>query len=121
MKKLNAAIFAALIALPTAGAFAQDQAPSVSPESGSANTQSGGSVPTKVKGATAAGESSGSLPSENNLPDTNNGQTGSANTQPGSLKAEGPTAQDKSAAQGKMQDDMDNNHGVDSAQDVDSN
>jgi hypothetical protein len=122
MKKLNAAIFAALIALPTAGAFAQDQAPSVSPETGSANTQSGGSAPTKAEGATATGESSGSLPSENNLPDTDNAQTGSANTQPGSLKADGQTAQDKSAAQGKkMQDDMENNHGVDSAQDVDPN
>ncbi|WP_110692694.1 hypothetical protein [Salinicola halophyticus] len=121
MKKLNAAIFAALIALPTAGAFAQDQAPDVSPETGSANTQSGGSAPTKAEGATAAGESTGSLPSENSLPDTDNAQTGSANTQPGSLKADGPTAQDKSAAKGKMQDDMENNHGVDSAQDVDPN
>ncbi|GHB25096.1 hypothetical protein [Salinicola rhizosphaerae] len=120
MKKLNAAIFAAMLALPTAAAFAQDQAPAVSPESGSANTQSGGSSPYDAQGATAAEGGSGSLPSENNLPDENNGQTGSANTQPGSLKAAGPTAQDKSAAQGKIHgDSMEGNHGVDSAQDVD--
>ncbi|OLO03072.1 hypothetical protein [Salinicola socius] len=120
MKKVNAAIFAALIALPTAGAFAQDQAPSVSPETGSANTQSGDNT-TKAQGGTAAGDTSGSLPTENNLPDTDNAQTGSANTQPGSLKAEGGTAQDTSAAKGAMKDDMENNHGVDSAQDVDPN
>jgi hypothetical protein len=121
MKKLNAAIFAALIALPTAGAFAQEQAPSVSPETGSANTQSGGSSPTKVQGGTASGQTSGSLPEENNLPDEDNSQTGSANTQPGSLKAEGGTAQDTSAAQGPMEDDMEGNHGIDSAQDVNPN
>ncbi|MDF3918759.1 hypothetical protein [Salinicola salarius] len=118
MKKLNAAIFAALIALPTAGAFAQEQAPSVSPETGSANTQSGGSSPTKVQGGSAAGQTNGSLPSENNLPDDSNAQTGSANTQPGSLKAQGGSAQDESAARGPMKDDMEGNHGIDSAQDV---
>lgn len=121
MKKLNAAIFTALIALPTAGAFAQDQAPAVSPETGSANTQSGGSTPTEVQGQTAAEDTSGSLPSENNLPDDMNTQTGSANTADGSMKVDGPTAQDKSAAQGAMEDDMEGNHGVDSAQDVDPN
>ncbi|MAM55952.1 MAG: hypothetical protein CMN25_01285 [Salinicola sp.] len=119
MKKLNAAIFAALIALPTASAFAQGDAPSVSPESGSANTQSGGASPTKAEGPTAADSAGGKLPTENNLPDEDNGQTGSANTQPGSMKVEGGTAQDTSAAQGPMADDMEGNHGVDSAQDVD--
>jgi hypothetical protein len=121
MKKLNAAIFATLIALPTAGAFAQEQAPSVSPETGSANTQSGGSAPTKAQGGSMSGETHGSLPSENSIPDQNNAQTGSANTQPGSLKAEGGTAQDTSAAQGPMEDDMEGNHGIDSAQDVNPN
>lgn len=120
MKTLNAVIFSALLSLPTAGAFAQSDAPDVSPETGSANTQTGGSTPTQVEGATAAGDSEGSLPSENSLPDENNGQTGSANTQPGSLKAEGKTAQDPAAADGPIQDDsMEDNHGVDSAQDVD--
>lgn len=120
MKKCNVAMVAVLLALPVASTFAQDKAPSVSPETGSANTQSSGSVPTQAEGATAEGSSSGSLPSENNLPDDDNTQTGSANTQSGSMKAGGTTAQDESAAQGKIQDDsMEGNHGVDSAQDVD--
>ncbi|WP_106418352.1 hypothetical protein [Salinicola tamaricis] len=59
--------------------------------------------------------------SENSLPDNDNAQTGSANTQPGSLKAEGPTAQDPQAAEGPITDTMDSNHGVDSAQDVTPN
>ncbi|MDH4572354.1 hypothetical protein [Salinicola acroporae] len=121
MKTLNAAIFAALIALPTAVAFAQDEAPSVSPETGSANTQSGGASPTMAEGATASDSASKKLPTENNLPDEDNGQTGSANTQPGSMKVEGATAQDTSAAQGPVADDMEGNHGVDSAQDVNPN
>ena len=68
-----------------------------------------------------SGETHGSLPSENSIPYQNNAQTGSANTQPGSLKAEGGTAQDTSAAQGPMEDDMEGNHGIDSAQDVNPN
>ncbi|WP_353981469.1 hypothetical protein [Salinicola endophyticus] len=116
MKKRNAALFAALLSLPAAGAFAES-APSVSPETGSANTRTGGAT-TKVEGATASGKVHGSLESGNSLPDTDNAQTGSANTQPGSLKAEGPTAQDPQAAERPITDTMDNNHGVDSAQDV---
>ncbi|WP_251978827.1 hypothetical protein [Salinicola avicenniae] len=122
MKTLNAAIVAALLALPAAGAFAQEEAPSVSPETGSANTQTGGATPTEAEGGTAADQETGSLPSENSLPDDGNTQTGSANTQPGSMKAAGGTAQDTSAAQGPIEDDsMEGNHGVDSAQDVDPN
>lgn len=120
MKKLNAAIVAALLSLPVTGAFAGDEAPDVSPETGSANTQTDGSAPTQAEGSTAAGDSEGSLPSENNLPDEDNGQTGSANTQPGSLSTQGETAQDPAAAEGPIQDDsMEDNHGVDSSQDVD--
>ncbi len=121
MKTLNTAIVAALLSLPVAAMAQQStqEAPDVSPETGSANTEGAGGTPTEVEGATATGDTDGSLPSDNSLPDTDNAQTGSANTQPGSLKADGPTAQDAEAAKGPVDDTMDDNAGIDSAQDVD--
>lgn len=121
MKKLNAAIVAALLTLPAAAMAQQSEqeAPDVSPQTGSANTESGGGTPTEVEGATATGGTDGSMASENSIPDDSNTQTGSANTQTNSMKVEGETAQDSQSADGPVHDDMDENAGIDSAQDVD--
>lgn len=119
-------IYSALITVMLFGmagmALAEQEAPSVSPETGSANTAPG---TTDVEGGTAADDQTGTMmQEENNLPDGASDmstQTGSANTERGDTEARGgstqsPTADDQPVPEGEQ---MDPNSGVDSGQDVD--
>ncbi|WP_277809945.1 hypothetical protein [Chromohalobacter canadensis] len=123
-QQLTALTFAALLALPTAGAFAQDDsAPDISSEKGSANTEQGS---TKAEGGTASGETTGHVDGEDSIPGGDqeglSTETGSANTEQGDTAAQGGTAADPDADDGPVSENMDDpedNHGVDSAQDVD--
>ncbi|WP_280540465.1 hypothetical protein [Chromohalobacter sp. 11-W] len=123
-QQLTALTFATLLALPTAGAFAQDNsAPDISGEMGSANTQEGSM---KAEGGTASGMTEGNMDGENSIPDGDqeglSTQTGSANTEQGDTAAQGGTAASPDADDGPVPESMDDpedNHGVDSAQDVD--
>ncbi|NWO56186.1 hypothetical protein [Chromohalobacter israelensis] len=125
-QQLTALTFAALMALPAAGALANDDgAPDTSAQVGSANTEEGS---TKVEGGTASGTTEGHVDGENSIPggeqENLSTETGSANTEHGDTEAQGGTAAAPSADDGPVPEGMEDpadNHGVDSAQDVDPN